>query len=56
MIQVEVFIEDTEQELSENINYFLSKLEEHLFIDLKYAIINATDDQIRYSAIVLYRV
>ncbi len=54
MIQVELFEETSIDELTNNINFFLSKLEDHLYIDIKYMPIN--DDSTRYTAMVIYRV
>ena len=37
MIQIEIIEKETEQELVNDVNYFLEQLENHLFVDIKYS-------------------
>ena len=36
MIQIEIIEKDTEQDLVNDVNYFLEQLENHLFVDIFY--------------------
>lgn len=59
MIQIEIIEKDTEQELVNDVNYFLEQLENHLFIDIKYSFNLCSNNKgIRkiYTAMIIYRV
>lgn len=59
MVQIEIIEKGSEQELVEDVNYFLSQLEEHLFIDIRYSSFFSGENilmPVRYSALILYRV
>ena len=58
MIQVRLFEEEHEQDLEQEINEFLSEIEEDQFVDLKLSCSHFLDEQQIYSfcACVLYRI
>lgn len=56
MIQVELFQKNKEDELIEDVNYFLDQLQDHLFIDIKFNSIISHDHKLIYQALVIYKV
>ncbi|MGE8206266.1 sporulation protein Cse60 [Heyndrickxia sp. NPDC080065] len=59
MIQVKLFDYEHEKDLEEDVNHFLSKIEENTLVDIKYhvAVASEEDDEQIYcfSAMVMYR-
>ncbi len=59
MVQVEIIEASNEQDLVNDINYFLEQLDDHLLIDIKYnyqSLRNNTNFYNKYSALIIYRV
>lgn len=58
MIQVEIFQNESETNLINDINYFLEQLEEHLYIDIKYSSFFSptSESKIIYTAMIIYKV
>lgn len=59
MIQIEIIEKETEQELVNDVNYFLEQLENHLFVDIKYSSnIYQMNKEIKknFTAMIIYRV
>ncbi|WP_221566467.1 MULTISPECIES: sporulation protein Cse60 [Bacillaceae] len=62
MLQVKLFEAEHEQDLEEEINEFLTQLHESKFIDIKYEVSMAVDEDTEdfeslysFSAMILYR-
>lgn len=60
MVQIQVFDEENEIDLMEQVNRFLKELKENEFIDIRYSIAafsSGNSEQVYcYSALILYRV
>lgn len=55
MIQIEIIKSNNEDSLVNDVNYFLSQLEGHLFIEIKYST-DVIKDEVIYSCLIVYRV
>lgn len=55
MLQVEIFNEQSDVELGEAINYFLSKLETLCYKDIKF-LTTLVNQKIVYHALIIYEV
>ncbi len=55
MIQIETITNEKEDEFVADINYFLEKMQEYQFVDIKYQI-KSDKEHLLYSAMIIYKV
>ncbi len=55
MIQIETITNEKEDEFVSDINYFLEKMQEYQFVDIKYQI-KSDKEHLLYSAMIIYKV
>ena len=59
MLHVETFVSDSEEDLTNQLNYFLKQIDENMIKDIKFssfAFSNEKESKILFSAMIIYYV